>query len=68
MQRHRDRAKYQYRGEYVRAASEGSARPALTVTDAERIRVVVQVPDREVPVLDVGDPAKVNLSAISDDV
>jgi RND family efflux transporter MFP subunit len=52
-------------GDYVRAASEGGAHmPLLTVERTDRMRVVVQVPDRDVPYTDPGDPAYVELDAL----
>jgi RND family efflux transporter MFP subunit len=51
------------RGEYVRSA-ENAPRPAFTVVNADLVRVSVNVPDRDVPYLDVGDPATVHLDAL----
>jgi RND family efflux transporter MFP subunit len=52
-------------GDYVRAATEsGSHLPLLTVERTDRMRVVVQVPDRDVPYADPGDPAYVELDAL----
>lgn len=51
-------------GDYVRAANEGSPPPLLTVQRTDRMRVVVQVPDRDVPFVDVGDPATVQVDAL----
>src|SRR5262249_6417768 len=47
-------------GDFVRAATGGSAHvPLLTVERTDRMRVIVQIPDRDVPYADVGDPATV---------
>lgn len=51
--------------DFVRAASEGSARePLLTVQRTDLFRVVVQVPDRDVPYVDVGDTATIDIDAL----
>jgi RND family efflux transporter MFP subunit len=52
-------------GDYVKAASESGAHaPLLTVHRTDRMRVVVQVPDRDVPYCDPGDPATVEIDAL----
>ncbi len=52
-------------GDYVRAAAEGGARlPILTVERTDRMRVVVQIPDRDVPYTDPGDRAVVEIDAL----
>ena len=51
-------------GDYVRAATDGSRDPLLTVERTDRMRVVVQVPDRDVPYTDPGDPAEVEIDAL----
>lgn len=52
-------------GDYVRPPSPGaSAVPLLTVQRTDLMRVVVQVPDRDVPFTDVGDPAEVEVDAL----
>jgi RND family efflux transporter MFP subunit len=53
------------RGDFIRAAdSGGEARmPLLSVERTDRMRVVVQVPDRDVPYVDEGDPADVETDA-----
>jgi RND family efflux transporter MFP subunit len=51
--------------DYVRAAREGgSGDPLLTVERTNLFRVVVQVPDRDVPFTDPGDPAFVEIDAL----
>jgi RND family efflux transporter MFP subunit len=51
--------------DYVRAAREGgSGDPLLTVERTDRFRVVVQVPDRDVPFTDPDDPAFVEIDAL----
>jgi RND family efflux transporter MFP subunit len=50
-------------GDYVRAANEGAPPPLLTVQRTDRMRVIVQIPDRDVPFADKGDPAVVQIDA-----
>lgn len=52
-------------GDYIRAAREGGSQvPLLTVQRVDLLRVVVQIPDRDVPYADVGDPAIVEIDAM----
>jgi RND family efflux transporter MFP subunit len=52
-------------GDFVRSASEGSGtQPLLTIQRTDRMRVIVQIPDLEVPFTDPGDPAVVSLTAL----
>jgi RND family efflux transporter MFP subunit len=51
-------------GDFVRAATEGSAVPLLTVARTDLMRVVVQIPDQDVPYVDPGDPAKVEINTL----
>src|SRR5262249_11345609 len=44
-------------GDYIKAASEGAHLPLLCVQRTDRMRVVVQIPDRDVPYCDPGDEA-----------
>ncbi len=55
-------------GDYVRAANEGSAQPFLSIQRVDRMRVTVQIPDRDVPFTDPGDPAEVQLDAYPGEV
>ena len=53
------------RGDFVRSADAGGERvPLFCVERTDRIRVVVQIPDRDVPFLDAGDEANVELDAL----
>ena len=52
-------------GAFVRSASEGGQSPVLTVKRTDRMRVVVQVPDRDVVFTDPGDPALVKVDALA---
>jgi len=52
-------------GDFVRAATEsGDRKPLLVVQRTDLFRVVVQVPDRDVPYTDVGDLAEVEIDAL----
>src|SRR5262249_25716847 len=46
-----------FRGGYVRSAKEGERVPLLAVDRTDKVRVVVQIPDREVQYADKGDEA-----------
>lgn len=55
------------RGDFVRSADSGGDRiPLFTVERTDKMRVVVQVPDRDVPFVTVGDPATVEIDALPD--
>jgi HlyD family secretion protein len=52
-------------GDFIRSASEGATQiPLLTIQRTNVLRVVVQVPDRDVPYLDKGDPAIVRIDSL----
>ncbi len=51
-------------GAFVRSAAEGGTVPLLTVARTDMVYVVTDVPDRDVPFADVGDPAEVRLDAL----
>jgi RND family efflux transporter MFP subunit len=52
-------------GDFVRAGTESGGRPPLlTVQRTDLFRVVVQVPDRDVPYCDPGDSAIVEMDAL----
>ena len=53
------------RGDFVRGADSGGERvPLLAVERTDLMRVVVQVPDRDVPYVTVGDPAALEIDAL----
>ncbi|MBX6315980.1 MAG: efflux RND transporter periplasmic adaptor subunit [Isosphaeraceae bacterium] len=56
--------RYFFPGDFIRSAAEGAEVPLLTVLRTDKMRVVVQVPDRDVPLLDVGDPATMTVDAL----
>ncbi len=51
-------------GSFIRAADQGGDVPVLTVARTDVVRVVVQVPDRDVPFTNVGDEATVEIDAL----
>jgi RND family efflux transporter MFP subunit len=53
-----------HRGDFISARSQGAAIPLLTVARTDLMRVVVQLPDLEVPYADVGDKATVMIDAL----
>jgi RND family efflux transporter MFP subunit len=51
--------------DFVRAANEGSnSEPLFTVNRIDKFRVVVLIPDRDVPFTDVGDLAEVEIDSL----
>jgi HlyD family secretion protein len=46
-------------GDFIRAADQGGVTPLLTVARTDVMRVIVQVPERDVPYVDIGDPATI---------
>jgi HlyD family secretion protein len=52
-------------GDFVRAASAGATKPLLRVQRTDLFRVVVMVPDPDVPFLAVGEPATIELTALA---
>jgi HlyD family secretion protein len=50
-----------HEGDFVRSAGGGSTEPLLVVQRTDKFRVVVLVPDKDVPFVDVGDPAIVEI-------
>jgi HlyD family secretion protein len=52
-------------GDFVQSANQGGAHePLLTVQRMDKMRVVVQVPDRDIPFTHKGDPATVEIDAL----
>ena len=57
------------RGDFIRSADAGGDRaPMLSVERTDVMRLVIQVPDRDVPYVDVGDRAIVEIDALSRDM
>ncbi len=51
-------------GDFIRAAEKGAGMPLLTVARTDLMRVVVQVPDRDVPFTNPGDSAVIEIDAL----
>ncbi len=51
-------------GDFVRAANDGGNHPLLTVQRTDLMRVIVQLPDRDVIYADPGDPATIEIDAL----
>ncbi len=51
-------------GAFIRSAADGVSEPLLTVMRTDLMRVVIQVPDLDVPLLDAGDKATVVVDAL----
>lgn len=54
-----------FRGAFIRSAAEGGTVPLMSVARTDKVRVVTQVPDRDVPYVDIGDDAEVTLDALN---
>jgi len=52
-------------GDFIRAADQGGSEPLLTVARTDLMRVIVQVPEREIAYTNVGDSASVELDGIA---
>jgi HlyD family secretion protein len=55
-------------GEFIRSASDGATQPLLRVARTDLMRIVVLVPDVDVPFVDKGDPAVFKIVALGDTV
>jgi RND family efflux transporter MFP subunit len=53
-----------HRGAFIRAPDQGGQVPLLTVERTDLMRIVVQIPDREVPFCQSGDPATIRFDAL----
>ncbi|WP_435017929.1 efflux RND transporter periplasmic adaptor subunit [Tundrisphaera sp. TA3] len=53
-----------HRGDFVRSASEGGTVPVLAVAVTDKMRVVMPVPDVDVPYTNPGDPATLRIVAL----
>jgi RND family efflux transporter MFP subunit len=51
-------------GDFIRSASEGGNTPVLAVAVTDKMRVVLPIPDTEVPYLNVGDKAVLQIVAL----
>lgn len=50
-----------HNGDYVRTAEQGTSLPLLTVQRTDMMRVIVQVPDNDVPETQAGDPVSLRI-------
>jgi len=57
-----------FRGAFIRSAADGQTLPLLSVARTDVVRVATVVPDRDVPLADVGDPAEVTFDAFPNEV
>ncbi|MCA1685982.1 MAG: efflux RND transporter periplasmic adaptor subunit, partial [Planctomycetia bacterium] len=55
-------------GAFIRSAAEGGEIPLLTVARTDMVYVVTEIPDRDVPMTDVGDTAEITLDALEGEV
>jgi RND family efflux transporter MFP subunit len=53
-----------FAGDFIRAAENQALLPLLSLHATDRLRAVVQVPDRDVPYANPGDPAVVQIDAL----
>ncbi|HEY5313530.1 MAG TPA: efflux RND transporter periplasmic adaptor subunit [Pirellulales bacterium] len=53
-----------HRGAFIRAPDQGGQVPLLVVERTDLMRIVVQIPDREVPFTQPGDPATIRFDAL----
>ncbi|MFO0850691.1 MAG: efflux RND transporter periplasmic adaptor subunit [Gemmataceae bacterium] len=51
-------------GDFVKSADQGGVTPVLSVERTDVMRVVVRVPDRDVPYVSLGDPAVIEIDAL----
>ena len=53
-----------HRGDFIRSASEGGTTPLLAISRTDMVRVVVPIPDVDVPYVNRGDPASFQVEAL----
>ncbi|MBY0229767.1 MAG: efflux RND transporter periplasmic adaptor subunit, partial [Gemmataceae bacterium] len=51
-------------GAFIRSAKEGGLVPLLSLDRTDKLRVVAQIPDRDVPFADIGDKATVEIDSL----
>jgi HlyD family secretion protein len=52
-------------GDFIRSATTSGTKPLFTVTRTDVMRVIVMVPDRDVPYCDIGDPTDLRIDALA---
>jgi RND family efflux transporter MFP subunit len=55
-----------YRGDFIKSAEAGNEKPLFSISRTDKVKVFVPVPDRDVPFVNVGDPATVRVDALPD--
>lgn len=53
-------------GDFSQAAGQNNAKPLITLAKTDLVRVVVQIPDRQVAQIKVGMPVRVHVDALPD--
>jgi RND family efflux transporter MFP subunit len=53
-----------HQGDFIRSAASGASEPILSIARTDTMRVVVQVPEADMPILDRGDPASIEITAL----
>jgi multidrug efflux pump subunit AcrA (membrane-fusion protein) len=51
-------------GDFIRSANQGGNEPLLTIQRVDKMRMIVAIPDRDVPFVDVGDAVEVEIDAL----
>jgi len=51
-------------GAFIRAAVDSQAEPMLTVARVDKLRTIIDVPDRDVPYCNPGDPVSLRIDAL----
>jgi HlyD family secretion protein len=54
-----------HKGAFIRAATDSMQEPLLTVSRTDKFRTIVEVPDKDSPFCNVGDPATVRVSSLA---
>ena len=57
-----------HNGDFIRSAADGGSDPVLAVARTDLMRVVILVPDLDVPFVDPGDPATIQVDALRGEV
>jgi len=52
------------RGDFIKSADQNGAMPVLAVERTDKMRIVMQIPDRDVPYVSQGDPAIIDIDAL----
>jgi RND family efflux transporter MFP subunit len=52
-------------GDFVRSPKDGDSVPLLSIVQMGKVRIIIQVPDQDATLLDIGDPATFRADALS---